>query len=131
MVASFRVIWAKISTEYQKGTCAMSWDRIEGQWKQRRGRAVQHWGKMMNDELAAIAGKHEELVGRLQEKYGIAKEEAKEQVDLFKKTIEKLKRTNRKLMAMQKALIKQQKGDRKQVKSKAPTKKRTRSKANG
>jgi uncharacterized protein YjbJ (UPF0337 family) len=47
---------------------------MEGQWKQRRGKAVGHWGKMMNDELAAIAGKHEQLVGTLQEKYGIAKE---------------------------------------------------------
>ena len=63
----------------------MSWDRIEGQWKQRRGKAVHHWGKMMNDELAAIAGRYEELVGKLQEKYGIAKEEAKEQVDIYKR----------------------------------------------
>jgi hypothetical protein len=42
----------------------MSWDRIEGQWKQRRGKAMHHWGKMMNDELAEFAGKHEELVER-------------------------------------------------------------------
>jgi uncharacterized protein YjbJ (UPF0337 family) len=34
----------------------MNWDRIVGQWKQRRGKAVHHWGKMMNDQLAAIAG---------------------------------------------------------------------------
>jgi len=32
----------------------MNWDRIEGQWKQRRGKAVHRWGKVMNDELAAI-----------------------------------------------------------------------------
>jgi Uncharacterized protein conserved in bacteria len=64
----------------------MNWDRVEGQWKQRRGKAVHHWGKLMNDELAAIAGKHEQLVGTLQEKYGIAKEEAKRQVDEFKKS---------------------------------------------
>ena len=51
----------------------MNWDRVEGQWKQRRGKAVHHWGKLMNDELAATAGKHEQLVGTLQEKYGIAK----------------------------------------------------------
>ena len=41
----------------------MNWDRMEGEWKQHRGRAVHHWGKVMNDELAAIAGKYEELVG--------------------------------------------------------------------
>lgn len=82
----------------------MSWDKLEGQWKQRRGKAVHHWGKMMNDELAAIAGKYEELVGRLQEKYGIAKEEAKRQVDDFKKTVEQLKKSNSKLVQLQKTL---------------------------
>jgi len=63
----------------------VNWDRMEGQWKQQRGIAVYHWGKMMNDELSAILGKNEELVGKLQEKYGIAKEEAKRQVDEFRK----------------------------------------------
>ena len=37
-----------------KGTLAMNWDRLEGEWKQRRGKAVHHWGKVMNDELAAM-----------------------------------------------------------------------------
>lgn len=80
----------------------MNWDRIEGQWKQRRGKAVHHWGKLMNDELAAIAGKHEQLVGMLQEKYGVAKEEAKMQVDEFKKIVGLLKITNGKLKRLQK-----------------------------
>ena len=44
----------------------MNWDRVEGQWKQRRGKAAHHWGKLMNDELAAISGKYEQLVGKLQ-----------------------------------------------------------------
>jgi uncharacterized protein YjbJ (UPF0337 family) len=54
----------------------MNWDRMEGQWKQHRGKAVHHWGKVTNDALAAIAGKYEKLVERLQESCGIAKEEA-------------------------------------------------------
>ena len=65
----------------------MSWDRIEGQWKQQRGKAVHHWGKVMNDELALIAGKHDELVGRLQEEYAIAKVEHKRQVDQYQRMI--------------------------------------------
>jgi len=85
----------------------MNWDRVEGQWKQRRGKAVHHWGKLMNDELAAIAGKHEQLVGILQEKYGIAKEEAKRQVSEFKKTIEQLKKSNANLIRLQQSLKKQ------------------------
>jgi uncharacterized protein YjbJ (UPF0337 family) len=40
----------------------MNWDRMEGEWKQRRGKAVQNWGELMNDDLAAIAGKHKDVV---------------------------------------------------------------------
>jgi uncharacterized protein YjbJ (UPF0337 family) len=74
---------------------------MEGEWKQRRGKAVHHWGKMMNDELAAIAGKYEELVGRLQEKFGIASEHSKRQVDDFKKVVEQLKKSNARLKVLQ------------------------------
>jgi uncharacterized protein YjbJ (UPF0337 family) len=92
---------------------------------------MHHWGKIMNDELAAIGGKYEELVGRLQEKYGIAKEEAREQVNLFKRTVEQLKKSDKKVMEMQKVLSKQKKADRKPVKSKAPARGRRRSKRKG
>lgn len=84
-----------------KGCLPMNWDRIEGEWKQQRGKAVHHWGRMMNDELAAIAGKYEELVGRLQERYGIASDKSKQQVDDFKKIVEQLKKSNAKLKALQ------------------------------
>ena len=57
----------------------------------------------MNDELAATAGKHEQLVGTLQEKYGIAKEEAKRQVHEFKKIVEQLKKSNANLIRSQKS----------------------------
>jgi RNA polymerase sigma-70 factor, ECF subfamily len=50
----------------------MSWAGIEGQWKQRGGEMVHNFGEKMNDRPAAIAGKHEQLVENLQEKYGIA-----------------------------------------------------------
>jgi uncharacterized protein YjbJ (UPF0337 family) len=83
----------------------MNWDCVEGQWKQRRGKAVQHWGKMMNDELAAIAGKYEELVGRLQEDYGIAMEKASVQVARYREAAEQLKRSERRIMELQKSMI--------------------------
>lgn len=63
----------------------------------------------MNDELAAIAGKHEQLVGVLQEKYGIAKEEARRQVDEFKTIVDHLKKSNANLMRLQKSLSKKKK----------------------
>jgi uncharacterized protein YjbJ (UPF0337 family) len=87
----------------------MNWDRVEGQRKQRRGKAVNQWGKLMNDDLAAIAGKHEQLVGTLQEKYGAAKEEAKRQVGKFKEIVGQLKKSNSNLKRSQKSLGKNKK----------------------
>jgi len=63
----------------------------------------------MNDELAAIAGKYEELVGRLQEKFGIAKDDARGQIQEFKKSINHLKKSNARLMRLQESLIKTKK----------------------
>jgi len=107
----------------------MNWDRIEGEWKQRRGKAVHHWGKMMNDELAAIAGKYEELVGRLQERYGIAEEEATQQVKDFKKTIGLLKKSNSRLMKLQKSLHNKERVSRKHVRSRTLVRKTPRARS--
>lgn len=61
----------------------MNWDEIKGKWKQAKGQAQQKWGKLTNDDFDVIDGKREELVGRVQERYGIAKEEAEKQVKEF------------------------------------------------
>jgi uncharacterized protein YjbJ (UPF0337 family) len=58
----------------------MNWDRIEGNWKQFKGNAKQQWGKITDDELVVIAGKRDNLVGRIQEAYGISKDEAEKQL---------------------------------------------------
>ena len=76
----------------------------------------------MNDELAATAGKHEQLVGTLQEKYGIAKEEAKRQVHEFKKITEQLKKSNANLIRSQKSKKKKSSGI--SVKAKISSRKR-------
>ena len=109
----------------------MNWDRIEGQWKQRRGKAMHHWGKVMNDELAAIAGQYEDLVGRLQERYGIAKEEANEQVAEFKRTIVLLKKSNSRLIQLQKSLHKRGKSREIPISTRTPGKKQVRSEPDG
>jgi len=61
----------------------MNWDQIEGQWKQFKGKAQQNWGKLTNDDLDIVDGKREELVGRVQERYGLARDEADKQVKEF------------------------------------------------
>lgn len=59
----------------------MNWDRVEGNWKQFKGKAQAKWGKLTDDDLDVIEGNREELAGRLQERYGIAKDEAERQID--------------------------------------------------
>lgn len=108
----------------------MNWDRMEGAWKQRRGKAVNHWGKMMNDELATIAGKYEELVGRLQEKFGVAIEQSKHQDDDFKKVVRQLRRSNDKLMALQ-ARYKNVKSAPQKIKPKASSRQASRKQVRG
>ena len=58
----------------------MNWDRIEGNWKQVKGKVKQQWGKLTDDHLDTVAGSRDQLVGKIQEHYGIAKDEAESQV---------------------------------------------------
>jgi uncharacterized protein YjbJ (UPF0337 family) len=59
----------------------MDWNRVEGNWKQLKGRAKQQWGKLTDDDLTAANGRRDELAGKVQERYGIAKDAARKQVD--------------------------------------------------
>ena len=61
----------------------MNWDRVEGQWKQMRGSAREKWGKLTDDDLDQIAGKRDKLVGLLQERYGIARDEAETRAEAW------------------------------------------------
>ena len=54
----------------------MNWDQAKGQWTQMKGSVRKQWGKLTDDDLDVIAGERERLVGKIQERYGIAKEEA-------------------------------------------------------
>ena len=61
----------------------MNWDQIEGNWKQLKGKAVEKWGEISDDEMDVIAGKKDQLVGKIQAKYGVTKEDAEKQVKEF------------------------------------------------
>ena len=58
----------------------MNWDRIEGNWKIFKGKVKENWGKLTDDDLDRVKGKREQLAGRIQERYGIAKDEADRQL---------------------------------------------------
>ncbi len=74
----------------------MNNDIIEGNWKQLMGDVQKKWGKLTDDHLTQIKGSREKLAGAIQENYGIAREEAKKQVEDWemshKNTTEKLSR---------------------------------------
>lgn len=63
----------------------MKWNEIEGTWKQAKGKIRERWGKLTDDDLDVVAGKRDQLIGLLQQKYGSAKQDAERQVDEFTK----------------------------------------------
>jgi len=64
----------------------MNWDQIEGDWKQFKGKVQEKWGKLTDDELDIIGGKRDRLAGKIEEKYGVAKEEVEKQLHEFLNT---------------------------------------------
>lgn len=67
----------------------MNWDRIEGNWKQFKGKAQKKWGELTDDDLDRIDGEREQLVGTLQERYGIARDRAEDELDSWVKDLER------------------------------------------
>ena len=61
----------------------MNWDIAKGQWKQFRGQVKEQWGKLTDDDLDQIEGKRDQLLGAVQKRYGIAKDEAEHQLKKF------------------------------------------------
>ncbi|MBN9887537.1 CsbD family protein [Salipiger abyssi] len=61
----------------------MNWDIIQGKWKQLKGSVQENWGELTDDDLDKAAGSREQLVGLIQERYGLAKADAERQVDEF------------------------------------------------
>ena len=65
----------------------MNWDRVEGNWKEFKGKLQSKWGKLTNDDLDVVKGKRTELAGKLQQRYGYAKDEADRQIDTWLKDV--------------------------------------------
>ena len=59
----------------------MNWDKIKGNWKQVKGSVKSKWGELTDDELTQVNGERDKIIGKIQEKYGISRDEAEKQVD--------------------------------------------------
>jgi uncharacterized protein YjbJ (UPF0337 family) len=65
----------------------MNWDQIEGKWKQLRGEMRAKWGRLTDDELDVIAGNRDKLIGKLQEKHGLSREQAERELDEWQRYV--------------------------------------------
>lgn len=72
----------------------MNWDQVEGKWKQYKGQAKEKWGRLTDDDFDVINGRRQQLVGKIQERYGIAREEAEKQTDEFVKGLREADETS-------------------------------------
>jgi uncharacterized protein YjbJ (UPF0337 family) len=61
--------------------CPLNWDHIDGGWKRVMGTAPEQWGRLTDDELDQAAGRREQLIGKVQERYGYARDRAEREVD--------------------------------------------------
>ncbi len=59
----------------------MNWNQVEGEWKQIKGHVKTAWGKLTDNDLTQLDGKKETLMGKIQERYGVARDEAEKQID--------------------------------------------------
>ncbi|MBW6493158.1 MAG: CsbD family protein [Burkholderiaceae bacterium] len=64
----------------------MNWDIVEGNWKQFKGKVKAQWGKLTDDHLDVIGGKRDQLSGKIQETYGITKDQAETQIKTFEES---------------------------------------------
>ena len=65
----------------------MNWDRIEGNWQQVKGKVKQRWGKLTDDQLTVINGQRDILAGKLQEAYGLSKDEVDQQIRDWERSV--------------------------------------------
>jgi uncharacterized protein YjbJ (UPF0337 family) len=65
----------------------MDWNRVEGNWKQLRGGVKERWGRLTDDDLTAIAGRRDELEGKIQEKYGYTKDRIRKEIDDWRRSV--------------------------------------------
>ncbi len=74
----------------------MNWDQVEGNWKQLQGKAKEKWGKLTNDDWTTLGGKKDQLVGKIQERYGYHKDQAEKEAEEWAKLQDaELKNTSR------------------------------------
>jgi len=76
-------IWTELARHQHQWSVHTDWNRVEGNWKQMKGKVKEKWGNLTDDDLTAINGKRDQLEGKIQERYGLAKDHVKKDVDTW------------------------------------------------
>ncbi|HMB75517.1 MAG TPA: CsbD family protein [Kiloniellaceae bacterium] len=66
----------------------MNWDQVKGNWKQFKGKVKEEWGDLTDDDVTEIEGHRDQLIGRIQARYGIAREAAERQVSRWERSLD-------------------------------------------
>jgi uncharacterized protein YjbJ (UPF0337 family) len=59
----------------------MDWNRVEGDWKRMKGKVKEQWGRLTDDDITAIGGRRDQLEGKIQERYGYAKDQVRKEIE--------------------------------------------------
>jgi uncharacterized protein YjbJ (UPF0337 family) len=65
----------------------VDWDRIEGNWKQAKGKVREKWAQLTDNDLEQVNGRRDQLEGKIQERYGIAKDRVRQDLDTWLETM--------------------------------------------
>ena len=87
MQGGARQIHEAVACDGFHGGITVNWDQIEGSWKQLMGQARQKWGKLTDDELKQTQGRRDELIGKVQKKYGFARDQAEREVESWSRDV--------------------------------------------
>jgi uncharacterized protein YjbJ (UPF0337 family) len=72
---------SRVTAKSEKGETEMNWQQIEGKWDFAKGKIREKWGKLTDQDLAVVAGKRDQLIGRLKERYGMQKDAAEKEIN--------------------------------------------------
>ncbi len=66
----------------------MNREQMAGSWRVMRGKVKEQWGRLTDDDLDVIHGQHEQLIGKIQQRYGKERDQVERDVDRWLKTVE-------------------------------------------
>jgi uncharacterized protein YjbJ (UPF0337 family) len=77
------MVYSQADAQTTQSDTKSMWEKIKGSWNQTKGAVKEQWGKLTDDDLLEIEGRRDQLVGKIQTRYGITREQAEAQVSTW------------------------------------------------